>query len=735
MVNDTQLKKNRTIIQEIITTRMNSLINAHLVSKSKNTYYLQQISDISKKSSKISIYPTIGLLYQLIQQEGSNKKKQSKPKNTLLYTPDKSITDVISEIAVLSELLKVKNLSFLEELFIFHLKNVEQNINFLKSIEIKDNRILKIGKYRANLEEFITQLESRKQDKNEKIAIDPKIEEKIQDQFEKYFKNYTKIPQIIPAQLSWNETLIDKARTKYFESEDDSSSSTAATQNKKADNQEEKKTETPETSIKLMESLETSRNELFHNQQKKPAILTTTIDTQYSKKNQLESIQPILQPGELDPWATIGSILVIKENDSYTGIGIIDIPVTREDNRIFIPVIIEKDVELDQTDILFREMESLRISNYSDSTQTRRDIVKNEITEYLGVPENISLFPTFLNEYIARRNIHVELIIKPQLLRKEYYPLDQIQAIPGHEEWFEVLNKSMVRMHLPRSKPYPSRPINSQYLAKKKKIATWDDKIIGQSAIQIELNGLGAVIIIEYDFPSTDFLSILLPKLRGYDPNQQELWYLRFFVAKKIEVFEAEALLYWNLWKLIWNEKIPILPYDVRTAFLGLVPASAILPSTDILKLKRGVTPNNTLIGNGAINPTTKILNQNGQEIGQIVGISYDDRINEFSLVYTPLTPGQLFEKLGKQSQNIEKLSLRIKAALGISKDEDILTPRSIITYLTFYSAQFATYEDLSDFSTVITWLDQTFQVGKLAFTLIQEWDYTNNIIKTKVAA
>ena len=144
MVDDTQLKKNRTIIQEIISTRMNSLISAHLISKSKEIYYLQQISDINTKSDNLTVYPTIGLLYQLLQQEQSNKTKNSKSDKILLYTPDKSITDILSEMNLLNELLKTKDLSFLQELFIFHLKNVEQNIDFLKSIEIKENRILNI---------------------------------------------------------------------------------------------------------------------------------------------------------------------------------------------------------------------------------------------------------------------------------------------------------------------------------------------------------------------------------------------------------------------------------------------------------------------------------------------------------------------------------------------------------------------------------------------------------------
>ena len=515
----------------------------------------------------------------------------------------------------------------------------------------------------------------------------------------------------------------------------DSLHKTASTETTNSEEQKKEELVDPKTSNKLIESLETSRNELFQNQQKLSSLSGTSGIAEENKRNQIKVVQSVLQPGELDPWHAVGGVLVIKENESYTGIGIIDLPVVREDNRVFIAVNIEKEVELDQTDALFRDMENLKISGYSDSTQNRREIARNEIAEYLGIPTNISLFPLFVNEYMARRNIHVELIIKSQLLRKEYYPLDQIQAVPSHEEWFEILNKTMVRTHLPRAKFYSSTPINPQYLTKKKKISTWDDKIIGQSASQIQLNDLGAVIIVEYDFPSTDFLTILLPKLRGYDPNQQELWYLRFFIAKKIEVFEAEALLYWNVWKLIWKEKIPILPYDIRTAFLGIVPSSAILPSTDILKLKRGITPNNTLMSIESLAPTTKLINPNNQEIGQLVGIFYNDYENTLCVVYTLLTPGQLFEKLGKQTQNIEKLSLRIKAALNISKDEDVLTPRSIITYLTFYSAQFATYEDLSDFSSIIRWLDTTFQLEKLSFAQILDWDHTNNIIKTNIAA
>jgi hypothetical protein len=121
-------------------------------------------------------------------------------------------------------------------------------------------------------------------------------------------------------------------------------------------------------------------------------------------------------------------------------------------------------------------------------------------------------------------------------------------------------------------------------------------------------------------------------------------------------------------------------------------------------------------------------VKKNGVILGSVIGYAVDEPKGKLELIYSDLKPADLFKKLGKDSSNIDKLFNRIQRALNLKEDES-KTPKAIITYLTFYSAQFATYEDLGQYSVIESWLIRTFSLKRLLYQEIKEFDFENKVI------
>ncbi|MFW9928225.1 MAG: hypothetical protein ACFFD1_02420, partial [Candidatus Thorarchaeota archaeon] len=174
------------------------------------------------------------------------------------------------------------------------------------------------------------------------------------------------------------------------------------------------------------------------------------------------------------------------------------------------------------------------------------------------------------------------------------------------------------------------------------------------------------------------------------------------------------------------QEKIPILPFEVRISFLGIIPSQTIANFSDIVLLKRNQVPNPIL--NDFYGSSFLKLKKNNDILGYIIGYILNEDSQSLEIVYSDLNPEKLFEKLGKDTKAIDKLYNRIQRALNV-KSEESKTPKAIITYLTFYSVQFATYEDLSQFSLIESWLIKTFELKTYSFENISTLDEENNFI------
>jgi len=211
----------------------------------------------------------------------------------------------------------------------------------------------------------------------------------------------------------------------------------------------------------------------------------------------------------------------------------LDWPVEDKAGKVFFPVDIEIGIELDQSDMLFREIQSLRITGISDTSKSRQDRLKEEISDFLNVPSNISLNPTIIKEYLAKRDLTDQpIVFKEKLLRTEYYPFDKVSLIPEKDQWAILKDKTKPRYHINLEKKVSSDIFKWDESLQRKKLSLWTEETIGTVVNQFSQNN-DYNLLIEYDFPSKFFLEKLIPKIRGYDPkHQDELWYLRFFVSK-----------------------------------------------------------------------------------------------------------------------------------------------------------------------------------------------------------
>ncbi|OLS25887.1 MAG: hypothetical protein HeimC3_11610 [Candidatus Heimdallarchaeota archaeon LC_3] len=710
----------KTKIEDLILLRLKSLLDVNLLNKDKYEYLINQISSMESNKSKYEQKEliSIGLLYNITKSLTQTTKIEE---NVGIHNPYDNNRN-FEEISTLINFLKKKKIilkgtTFKKQL-LDHFANYEKNINRISKLRNQEKLFLTNDNYKSQLNLFLDQIISESQKKIKLDELDPKLEESILTLFEKKFSNFTKTLNYTIENIEWDETLIDRARNKLYIPSNQLASKVPSNVKITSVNLQDKNIES--NIHKTANKLETSDLKIKSN----TSLLDTTND------DKLTAPSPIKKESDLRPSDFVGKILVKISKKDFQGIGILNWPVIDQSGKIFFPVDIEIGIEMDQSDALFREVQSLRITGISDTSQSRQDRLREEISDFLNIPENISLNPSFIKEYLAKRDVSDQhLVFKEKLLRTEYYPFDKISIVPEKGEWVVIQTKVKPRFSLKIDKKYPSETHKQDKRLQKKKLNIWTEESIGTVSNQFIQND-GYYLLVEYDFPTQPFLEKLIPKIRGYDPNKlNELWYLRFFVSKKIDVFEGEALLYWNLWKFVWNEKIPILPFDIRSAFLGIIPSQTIDRITDSVTLKRNQLPQPIL--REEIFSYFLTIKKNGKELGKVVGTTINENTNELEILYSDLKPELLFKKLDKDPSNINKLFNRIKRALNL-KEEESKTPKAIITYLTFYSAQFETFEDLSQFTIIQNWLINTFSLKRILYQEIKIIDYENEIIEVK---
>ncbi|MHA1983547.1 MAG: hypothetical protein ACW967_04255, partial [Candidatus Hodarchaeales archaeon] len=592
-----------------------------------------------------------------------------------------------------------------KKLFMDHFINYEKNMQRLIQIRNKKNVYNIDNSIIDGLTNFLNQIIKDSQRKIEIDELDPKEEELVLSLFEQKFSDFQSLKKFDIDAIDWDESLIDRARQQLYST----TPIKRGKDNKKTDSNLQEQTTRP-VGIEIKVKKDTDHE----------------ININSSLK--LETPTPFNAKPSLQPWTFVGKILVKLNGKNFEGIGVLDWPVEDMSGKVFFPVNIEIKIELDQSDMLFREIQSLRVTGISDTSKSRQDRLKEEISDFLNIPSNISLNPTFIKEYLAKRDLTDQpIVFKEKLLRTEYYSFDKISLIPEKDHWAILKDKTKPRHHVNAKNKVPSSIYKLDDSIQRKKLSLWTEETIGTVISQFSQND-NYNLLIEYDFPSKFFLEKLIPKIRGYDPkHEDELWYLRFFVSKKLDgVFEGEALLPQNLWKFLWTEKIPILPFDLRSSFLGIIPSQSIDSIKNSILLKRNQRPN-PLIREETFSSSLQVK-KNGVILGSVIGYAVDEPKGKLELIYSDLKPADLFKKLGKDSSNIDKLFNRIQRALNLKEDES-KTPKAIITYLTFYSAQFATYEDLGQYSVIESWLIRTFSLKRLLYQEIKEFDFENKVI------
>lgn len=410
-------------------------------------------------------------------------------------------------------------------------------------------------------------------------------------------------------------------------------------------------------------------------------------------------------------WDMVGSIVM---NPVRTGIGIAGYPfINTSTNKIYISVNIEQEVDLSESDNLYHQIQSMRISEISDKTDSRRQLIIQEIAESLDLPQELVLYPTIVEEYLARnRGISVDFEIQKQKLRTEYYDVNRVV--------FDDLNGVLTI-------PDDLDPINSSAglsLLPSPKNNFIDDKImtlangqsLGKTVAEFKLLE-SWYIAIELDLPSHELINKISSKLRKTDNEEENnLWKLRFTISKVLDIFEAESLLVPNLWRYIWHEKIPVSPFDLLVSFIAITPSKSInkeLNNNQSVQLARGVTIQG-LSSNIKHDPYT-ITSPQHITIGKLINFYLNPQDKQIYVIYCTISEIEILKRLNRDhSQNsLVKLGKRIYKALSLKSDklEIELHPKYLLTYILFYSIQFNVQIDFTNIYDVIHWLITEFEL------------------------
>lgn len=435
-------------------------------------------------------------------------------------------------------------------------------------------------------------------------------------------------------------------------------------------------------------------------------------------------------PNQSGLWEMAGAIVI---NPVKNGIGIARFPyIDIQKNKVYISVSIEQEIDLSESENFYHQIQSMRISEVSDRTDSRRQLVISEIADSLDIPRELALYPSIIEEYLGRnKGVSIDFEIQKKILRYELYPVqevifDKLNGIITIADDVDPVTSYLTFHLLPSPK---SNFIDG------KNIALANDQIIGK--ISTEFQFLSSwYTLVDLDFPSKSILDKISTKIRTSEGNtENELWKLRFTISKVLDIFEAESLLITNIWRYIWHEKIPLFPFELLSSFLATTPSGAInkeLTTNEYVQLSRGITldPLTTLIPDGPYN----ILSEQKITIGKLISLYFGQSDKQFYLVYCDLNEIDILKKLNRDySQNtLLKLSKRVSKALSLKFDklEELLHPKYLLTYILFYSIQFNTNLDFSNLKDVISWLLTEFEMKLHPINKIRSIDNENFIIQ-----
>lgn len=608
--------------------------------------------------------------------------------NNMLFSSKRTSVDINKLVTFLAKFTEFDFTTILD-IFLTHQAEFEKNSNYFEKI-IQENR------ENESITKFITNLLSKI--KNRKILFD--IDD-IND-------------------VNFNKKLLNILEL-FFESFKEQSMNNI------------------DFGLKIPETLADKNNKNYFFKANEKAIITENIQNTPSMVTNTDIKQPetYISLAEGNPWDLVGAIVIDPVNK---GLGIASFPFIH-DNKIFISTLIEKEATLDVVEKLYHSISSMRISDVSDNTMARKNLISSEISEALNIPVELSLCPTIIYEFlntvsVTIDNLDLDLDIRRSVLRTEYYPYDMV--IYNKEDHVVVIPDDIeVLTTLGNSESYisPSLGIN---LTNKPISLSREETDIGRILTENNFLAKGKYLFIALDFPNKIIIEkLLIKRIRSKNnQNENELWKLRFTISKSIDVFEGEALLPTNIWKYIWTEKILINPYEVLESFIGFVPSGAIKLKSlgkDSIKLARGVDIGN--VNSYFDRMLYTIKSEKKLTLGQSIGLKLDSN-NNIKLVYCALTVSDILRKLERDDsfQSQEKLSKRIsKAFMTKLENNKLLHLNNVLTYMLFYAVQFNYFIDFTDLDTLITWLETEFEFKFINIDKIKNIDYTNNEIIIEV--
>ncbi|MFX0162448.1 MAG: hypothetical protein ACFE68_03800, partial [Candidatus Hodarchaeota archaeon] len=329
--------------------------------------------------------------------------------------------------------------------------------------------------------------------------------------------------------------------------------------------------------------------------------------------------------------------------------------------------------------------ETLYPGSFESDLEQRKEYLRSEISSFLEIPEYIALLPRYIRNYCTEKNIKCPL--KPEEFKQKIKGIITFQqikrengAIIVNEDDINLLNTNQ-REQLAKMKivPFPISKIEERTLTKKPLISHFQ-KHLGIIIEILNHPNLGAILVYETFFPNKKILDQILKNLEkpmksSYEEN---LWYVRFTVSKKLNIGEGDALKPENLAKFCLLEKIPLTPQEVvsgylKWVFMGFV--SETMKDRVILKRNAFQKP----IKHAYPLTCKQVVDQEENTLGTAIGITIEENENgeELLLQYSTKT----LESLEKFKE--EELEEEEPAILNTLKEsiETTLCPETIIKY------------------------------------------------------
>ncbi|MFB0545048.1 MAG: hypothetical protein ACETVN_04985, partial [Asgard group archaeon] len=349
---------------------------------------------------------------------------------------------------------------------------------------------------------------------------------------------------------------------------------------------------------------------------------------------------------------------------------------------VTVPILVENEPSQESLNMFF---ETLYLGSFESDLEQRKEYLRSEISSFLEIPEYIALLPRYIRNYCTEKNIKCPL--KPEEFKQKIKGIITFQqikrengAIIVNEDDINLLNTNQ-REQLAKMKivPFPISKIEERTLTKKPLISHFQ-KHLGIIIEILNHPNLGAILVYETFFPNKKILDQILKNLEkpmksSYEEN---LWYVRFTVSKKLNLGEGDALKPENLAKFCLLEKIPLTTQEVvsgylKWVFMGFV--SETMKDRVILKRNAFQKP----IKHAYPLTCKQVVDQEENTLGTAIGITIEENENgeELLLQYSTKT----LEALEKFKE--EELEEEEPAILNTLKEsiETTLCPETIIKY------------------------------------------------------